>query len=294
MAGIPSKSIPILILLTTARMLLRSAPLFLGQPLKNDKIRLRIRGINQQHSQESPECLTACHLNSFFLALRPDSISDNFKRSLQEQPSLVSGQVSSPVPTSSVITATCQGISPSIAPTLINYNADNHPQQPLQTQETNSSEVEYHLHSFYEHFETNNTSKNTVTVKNRLKYAFNFWKEIIKPSDYILNVISSGYRLEFSEIPQKALLKNNRSALDHADFTEKAILELVEKDLVLEMSEPPHCVNPLSVSMPLNRKPRLILDLRHVNACIVKRKVKFEGTVEGLAFAKVGNFMLKL
>lgn len=47
------------------------------------------------------------------------------------------------------------------------------------------------------------------------------------------------------------------------------------------------------MSVPANKKPRLILDLRHVNFFIVKRKVKFEGTKEGLNFAKKGNFMIK-
>ena len=62
--------------------------------------------------------------------------------------------------------------------------------------------------------------------------------------------------------------------------------------MLLEYSEPPHCVNPLSVSISCSGQFRLILDLRHVNSCRAKRKVKFEGTVESLAFAKKGNYML--
>lgn len=88
-------------------------------------------------------------------------------------------------------------------------------------------------------------------------------------------------------------LSNNKSALQSASFVEKAITELLNKKLVTECFERPYCVNPLTVSAPLNKKTRLILDLRHVNACVVKRKFKFEGSLEGLNFAKKGCFMIK-
>ena len=45
---------------------------------------------------------------------------------------------------------------------------------------------------------------------------------------------------------------------------------------VVEKSNPPHVVNPLSVSVQANGKKRLILDLRHVNKYLFKRKVKHE------------------
>lgn len=43
----------------------------------------------------------------------------------------------------------------------------------------------------------------------------------------------------------------------------------------------------------LNKKPRLILDLRHFNACVVKRKFKFEGSLEVHNFPRKGCFMIK-
>ena len=156
----------------------------------------------------------------------------------------------------------------------------------------NNSQVEYKFDDFYEHYEFKKSGK-VVTVKNRLKKCLNFWQSVIKPSNFILNVISSGYRLEFLEIPDQVFLNNNKSAYEHAQFAENAISELVSINLVTEVQEPPHCVNPLSVSAPHNKKPRLILDLRHVNYYIIKRKVKFEGVLEGLSFAKVGNYMVK-
>lgn len=63
--------------------------------------------------------------------------------------------------------------------------------------------------------------------------------------------------------------------------------------MILEYSDPPHCVNPLSVHISCKGKSRLFLYLFHVNSCFAKRKVNFEGAVEDLAFAKKGNYMLK-
>ena len=45
---------------------------------------------------------------------------------------------------------------------------------------------------------------------------------------------------------------------------------------VVQVSSPPHVVNPLSVSVQSGGKKRLILDLRHVNRHIWKEKFKFE------------------
>lgn len=51
----------------------------------------------------------------------------------------------------------------------------------------------------------------------------------------------------------------------HADFVLKAIQELILSGSVVQVSSPPHVVNPLSVSIQSCGKKRLFLDLRHVN-----------------------------
>lgn len=51
----------------------------------------------------------------------------------------------------------------------------------------------------------------------------------------------------------------------HADFVLKAIQELILSGSVVQVSSPPHAVNPLSVSIQSCGKKRLFLDLRHVN-----------------------------
>jgi hypothetical protein len=89
------------------------------------------------------------------------------------------------------------------------------------------------------------------------------------------------------------LLKNNASAIKHRVFVTTAINELLESGCIVEQSNRPFCVNPLSVSVNKNGKERLILDLRHVNQFVEKRKIKFEGSKEALNYAKKGIIQLR-
>ena len=281
-----------MIWLMVVKMQLNFAPLFQEPQLKSARS-LMLDPFLKTPTRGDQEYLTECQTASFFLALKA-STSVKDKSTHPEPRFLVSVPTFPLEQTSSATTVGYQGISPNIVPTQPKFNADNHLQQQHQTltDPISNNQVEYNFDEYCEHYEFKNSDK-VVTVKDRLKNSLNFWKSVIKPSDFILNVISCGYRLEFLEIPDQIFLKNNKSALEHAQFAEKAILELVSKNLVTEMQKPPHCVNPLSVSAPHDKKPRLILDLRHVNSYIVKRKVKFEGVIEGLNFAKIGNYMVK-
>ncbi|CAC5421229.1 unnamed protein product [Mytilus coruscus] len=146
-------------------------------------------------------------------------------------------------------------------PTQLNCNVDNQLplRSPVQNLSINSSKVEYSnfiLLDEHSEFDDNFRSK-SKTVKNSLKSCLEFWRDTLKPSDFILNVIEYGYRLEFVTLPQKTFLRNNKSAYDHSDFTEIAINELLKKDLVSEVFEPPYCVNPLSVSVQQNKNQDL-------------------------------------
>jgi hypothetical protein len=60
------------------------------------------------------------------------------------------------------------------------------------------------------------------------------------------------------------------------DFVELAISDLLNNHSAIEVPFIPHVVNPLSVSIQSSGEKRLILDLRHVNQCLWKEKIKFE------------------
>ena len=93
---------------------------------------------------------------------------------------------------------------------------------------------------------------------------------------FILWVIGKGYTIPFVTFPQNAFLDNKDSALIHVDFVFEANHELISSGSVVQVSSPPHVVNPLSVSIQSCCKKRSILDLRHVNKPIWKEKFKFE------------------
>ena len=95
-------------------------------------------------------------------------------------------------------------------------------------------------------------------------------------NDFILWVIDKEYAIPYITFPQNAFFDNNNSALMQADFLLEAIQELILSGSVVQVSSPPHVVNPLSVSIQSCCKKRSILDLRHVNKPIWKEKFKFE------------------
>ena len=114
-----------------------------------------------------------------------------------------------------------------------------------------------------------------AVVKGRLKAHLQFWVHIGAPP-WVLETISSGYVIPFESMPQSVCLSNNRSALDHHDFVSSAIADLLKLGLISEVFALPTVINPLSVSVNSEGKPRLILDLRHVNKHIPKAKFKME------------------
>ena len=71
--------------------------------------------------------------------------------------------------------------------------------------------------------------------------------------------------MPFLQIPSGFTSRNKRSALDHSEFVNEAILELLHSARVMELNRPPHVVNPLSASIQPNGKKRFIFDLRYIN-----------------------------
>ena len=98
-------------------------------------------------------------------------------------------------------------------------------------------------------------------VKGRLKSSVGFWASTLDAPQFTLDTISHGYRIPFASHPAPCFLTNNLSALRHPDFVVHAISELLDNGCVTKHSEPPFCVNPLTVAE--GKKLRLVIDLRH-------------------------------
>ena len=70
--------------------------------------------------------------------------------------------------------------------------------------------------------EFDNRSKFEVQIKGNLRLNVHFWRGI-GASSFSLSVIEEGYRFTFFRFPEPAALKNNRSALAHAEFVQSAL-----------------------------------------------------------------------
>ena len=67
------------------------------------------------------------------------------------------------------------------------------------------------------------------------------------------------------------------SALRHPGFVVHAISVLLDNGCITEHSEPPFCVNPLTVVE--GEKLRLVIDLRYVNCHLVRFKFKYDWAI---------------
>ena len=65
-------------------------------------------------------------------------------------------------------------------------------------------------------------------IQGKLKRNLKFWREVIKPSDFILNMIQSGYKIPFHTAPDPYYFDNRSSALTRKSFVEFQIRELLE------------------------------------------------------------------
>ena len=148
--------------------------------------------------------------------------------------------------------------------------------------------LEFYILNLYEYEQ----GTAAAVVKGRLRAHLLFWVEIRAPP-WVIKTIRSGYVIPFETIPPGVCLSNNRSALEHGDFVSSAVCDLLELGLISEVLTPPTVINPLSVSVNSEGKPRLILDLRHVNSYIPKAKFKMKDWKVFLQYLSPGAYMYK-
>ena len=147
-------------------------------------------------------------------------------------------------------------------------------------------------HSFTENYFEYEQGESCILVKGRLKKHIQFWKDI-GTNNFILDVIQNGYKIPFFTTPPSVCLYNNQSAMKESEFVVEAINDLVIKGLVVECTDKPFVVNPLTVSVQNSGKKRLILDLRHVNLHLWKTTVKFEDIRTAMQFIDTGSYCFK-
>ena len=128
-------------------------------------------------------------------------------------------------------------------------------------------------------------------IQGKLKRNLKFWREVIKPSDFILNMIQSGYKIPFHTTPGPYYYDNRSSALRRKSFVEFQIRELLENGCISEVPDCPEFINPLHVAVQPSGKERLILDLSHLDNFTVKTHVKYEDLKTVLQLLKKGDYV---
>ena len=130
-----------------------------------------------------------------------------------------------------------------------------------------------------------------VRVKVSLKLYLSYWLEI-GANDFILDTLQRGYKIPFKSTPMKESFRNNRSALENYEFVASELKDLLESGRILETTEHPYLVNPLTVSVK-GAKKRLILDCSYLNEYIIQNKIKFDDWKSMLYFIEKDCFMFK-
>ena len=90
----------------------------------------------------------------------------------------------------------------------------------------------------------------------------------------MLRWVNEGYRLEWdSDGPAtERHARNLKSALDNEVFVDEQIVELLASGAIGQTHRRPKVVNPLGVVPKSNGKLRLILDMRRVSGCLIRRR----------------------
>ena len=112
------------------------------------------------------------------------------------------------------------------------------------------------------------------SVRGGLYKCSTYWRDTLNASQFVQSVVQDGYKIPFRSIPETCFLANNKSARDNPDFVSEAIVKLLKGRYIEEQSEPPYCVNPLSVAK--GKKLRLVLDLRNINGHLLKQSFRYE------------------
>ena len=122
--------------------------------------------------------------------------------------------------------------------------------------------------------QSDNATTDKPSVKNRLLLRYDYWEQTVCAPFFVLSIIKNGYALPFVANPPRFRAKNNRSSLRHRDFVDAEIASCLEKSYIQEVDHIPFCCNPLTVAE--GKKLRLVLDLRHVNPYLQKKKFRYE------------------
>ena len=119
-------------------------------------------------------------------------------------------------------------------------------------QERLETEVKYDLNSYSEACYKDSVEKlgsdiSTGPIRNMkgsLRRNIDFWRSI-NAYESVLDMTENGQKVLFIETPSSKVFKNNKSALENAEFVQETILDFLKTGRILEIFTPCTVINPL-------------------------------------------------
>ena len=96
-----------------------------------------------------------------------------------------------------------------------------------------------------EFWEAETESALSSGVKGRLRSRAHYWTHFLQATKPILSIVEQGYVLLFMTVPMSRRFKNQKSALENADFVSKALSAMLSDGRVKEVYNPPTVCSPL-------------------------------------------------
>ena len=91
-------------------------------------------------------------------------------------------------------------------------------------------------------------------IQGKLRANFLFWRDVVRASEFVLDIIQNGYTILFRESPLPYSIENQSSALHQRRFVQGAISELLTRGCIREASVYPQFCNPLHVAVQSSGK----------------------------------------
>ena len=140
------------------------------------------------------------------------------------------------------------------------------------------------------HWEVEQSEGYQITrIKGRLRENISFWRNVLKAPTPVLNWIEDGYKLPLITEPPAHMQANQPAAIEHQQFINEAVVDLLHNGCVQKVVAAPHVCSPLSVVCNAEGKKRLAINLRYVNHFLKRDPFKYED----LSILSPGDFMCK-
>ena len=112
-------------------------------------------------------------------------------------------------------------------------------------------------------------SKILSSIQGKLRANFSFWRDVVRASEFVLDIIQNGYQILFRKSPLPFSIENRSYVLHQRSFVQGAISEFLTRGCVRQTPIYPQFWKPQHVAVQSSGKLRLVLNLSHLNKFII-------------------------